>query len=215
MMMQVAMVEVEIVNHPPTALLIPFAMNTAVLTFVHLFSLMIATRLLPELDAIVCDSGCSLTQPYFSTVAAKLARSWLVQMCWVLSNIVGIVLFIIEVVLVAYVKFYPGSDKANQGQLHAGTATLAVVIVLSLIAVPFIVIFFRSVSKQKLHIHEQRLEKARLLFESLKDTQNISEPPVPQSGDRAHSHSNVLETLSLNSYHTSGSCEQTPRDTQV
>lgn len=210
------MVEVEIVNHPPTALLIPFAMNTAVLTFVHLFSLMIATRLLPELDAIVLDtSSSSLSQPYLSSVAAKLARSWPVQMCWVLSNIVGIVLFITEVVLVAYVKFYPGGDDADPRRLHAGTATLVVVVVLSLIAVPFIVIFFRSVSKQKLQIHEQRLEKARVLFESLKHGRRMHEAPVQCSSDRAHSHGDVFDTLSLNSYHSSESFEQTPRDTQV
>ena len=212
--MQVAMVEVEISNHPPTGLLIPFAMNTAVLTFVHLFSLTIATRLLPELDAITLNNRPS--QQYLNTTAAKLAKSWPVHMCWVLSNVVGIVLFIIEVILVAYVKFYPGEDGTDPRQLHVGTATLVVVVVLALVAVPFLIVLFLSVSKQKLQVHQQRLEKARELFENMNQPLH-SAADAPAHIDRSvrESSGNVIEDSSIDSYHTSGSYEQLPRDTQV
>ena len=86
-------------------------------------------------------------------------------MVWYLSNIVGIVLFLVELVIVAYVKFYPtGEDRTS---LHVGTATLAVVVILSVVSLPFIIVFFRSISKKKIQLHEQNLEKARALLENM------------------------------------------------
>ena len=153
------MVEAEISTETPTALLIPFAMLTALLIFVHMASLLIATRLLPELEAIIKQPSLHVPS------SISKGYTWPVHMVWYLSNIVGIVLFLVELVIVAYVKFYPtGEDKTS---LHVGTATLAVVVVLSVVSLPFIVIFFRSISKKKIQLHEQNLEKARVLLENM------------------------------------------------
>ena len=153
------MVEAEISTETPTALLIPFAMLTALLIFVHMASLLIATRLLPELEAIIKQPSLHVPS------SISKGYTWPVHMVWYLSNIVGIVLFLVELVIVAYVKFYPaGEDKTS---LHVGTATLAVVVVLSVVSLPFIVVFFRSISKKKIQLHEQNLEKARVLLENM------------------------------------------------
>ena len=151
------MVEAEISPLTPTGLLIPFAMLTALLIFVHMASLLIATRLLPELEAIV-------KQPSLHSSISK-GYTLPVHVVWYLSNIVGIVLFLVELVIVAYVKFYPTTD--DKTSLHVGTATLAVVVVLSVVSLPFIVVFFRSISKKKIQLHEQNLEKARVLLENM------------------------------------------------
>lgn len=185
---QVAMVEVEVSEATPPGLLIPFAMHTAILIFIHLFSLVLASRLLPELDAMSAHPHLGFS--------GTLARGWYVQLCWVLSNILGVILFLVELVLVAYVKFFPSNSSEND-KLHVGTGTLAVVVVLSILVLPFVVIFFRSISKQKIQLHEQRLAKARQLLENI----NQAAPTSEQN----------LDSHSITSYHTSGSYEYTFR----
>ena len=155
---QVAMVEAEIGPQTPTGILIPFAMLTALLIFVHMASLLIATRLLPELEAII-------KQPMHLSSSIYKGFTWPVHVVWYLSNIVGIILFLVDLVIVAYVKFYPTPEDATR--IHVGTATLAVVVILTLVSLPFLVIFFRSLSKKKIQLHEDILEKARVLLENM------------------------------------------------
>lgn len=180
------MVEVEVDDNTPAGLLIPFAMHTALLIFVHLLSLVLATRLLPELEAVT-------PHPHLG-FSGTLAKGWPVQLCWILSNIVGVILFLVELVLVAYVKFFPNSDSGSE-RLHVGTGTLLVVVLLSALSAPFIVIFFRSISKQKIQLHEQRLERAQELLDNI----NQVAPTVQQNLD------------SDSSYHASGSYEYSVR----
>lgn len=162
------MVEAEISPTTPTGLLIPFAMLTALLIFVHMASLLIATRLLPELEAMIKQPAI-----HFPTPMSK-GYTWPVHVVWYLSNIVGLILFLLVLVIVAYVKFYPttctdadGNTVGDSTRLHVGTATLTVVVVLTVIALPFIIVFFRSISKKKIQLHERNLEKARVLLENM------------------------------------------------
>lgn len=157
---QVAMVEVDLHENTPSGILIPYAMLTALLICVHLFSLILATRLLPELEAFINNPNLNLPLPI------SKGHSWPVQLVWYLSNIVGVLLFLVELVLVAYVKFYP-EDSTMGNRLHVGTATLVVVVILTTLSVPFIAVFFRSLSNKKIKYHEQKLEKALVLLESI------------------------------------------------
>jgi hypothetical protein len=159
---QVAMVEVDLEPGTPSAILVPYAMLTALLICVHLFSLVLATRLLPELEAYINNPNSNFPQP----ISITKGYSWPVQLVWYLSNIVGVLLFLVELVMVAYVKFFPQHDTASN-RLHVGTATLAMVVTFSAIAIPFIVCFFRSLSNKKIKFHEQKLEKALDLFDSI------------------------------------------------
>ena len=149
----------------PTAILIPYAMLTALLIFVHLFSLVIATRLLPELEAFI-------TYPDLNVPHPSKGYYRYVQLVWYLSNIVGVLLFLVELVLVAYVKFYP-YDAVVSDRVHVGTATLLVVLVLSVLALPFIIIFFQSLSRQKIKFHERKMEKAVNLLENINQSSNL------------------------------------------
>lgn len=143
--------EAEVGEGAPPALLIPFAMINALLICVHLLSIVIAARLLPELDAIIA-------QPRLITLAGTLYKGWPVQLCWLLSNMIGMILFLVQLILVAYVKFHaPLSDA----KIHSGTGTLAIVVILFLVSAPLIIIFSHSISKKKMRMHEQRLAGAR------------------------------------------------------
>ena len=165
--MQVAMVEVDLDVKTPPAILIPYAMLTALLICVHLFSLILATRLLPELEAYISNPNLNLPLPITK------GNSWPVQLIWYLSNIVGVFLFLLELVLVAYVKFYPYDEEVSD-RLHVGTATLVLVVTLSALSIPFIIIFFRSLSKKKIRFHEQKLEKALVLLETINQSSNAA-----------------------------------------
>ena len=149
--------EAEVGEGAPPALLIPFAMINALLICVHLLSIVIAARLLPELDAIVA-------QPHLMTLTGRLYTGWPVQLCWLLSNMIGIILFLVQLILVAYVKFHaPLSDP----KIHSGTGTLAIVVVLFLVSAPLLIIFSHSISKKKMWMHEQRLARARNMLSTM------------------------------------------------
>ena len=153
------MVEAEISPTTPTGILIPFAMLTAILIFVHMASLLIASRLLPELEAIIKQPSTNLP----SSISKDY--TWPVHVVWYLSNIVGVILFLVDLVVVAFVKFYPTTE--DKSRIHVGTATLGVVVLLTFVSLPFLVIFFRSISKKKIQLHEENLEKARVLLENM------------------------------------------------
>jgi len=111
-------------------------------------------------------------------------------MVWYLSNIIGVLLFLVELVLVAFVKFYPKVVKATtqipttsnltttpktdfKDRVFVGTATLSVVFTLLVIFLPFIAIFFRSLSRHKItYQEEEKMEKEHAL--SLLDSLNYS-----------------------------------------
>ena len=156
------MVEVEVDENTPTSILIPYTMLTALLICVHLFSLILATRLLPDLEAYMSNPNLGLPQP----INISKGYSWPVQIVWYLSNIIGVGLFLAELVFVAYVKFYPYNETVSNRH-YVGTATLLLVVTLSAVSIPFIVLFFRSLSKKKMRFHERKLEKALVLLESI------------------------------------------------
>ena len=181
---QVAMVEADVGDGAPPALLIPFAMINALLICVHLLSIVIAARLLPELDAIV-------VQPHLIMLAGSLYKGWPVQLCWLLSNMIGMILFLVELTLVAYVKFYaPLSDA----KIHSGTGTLAIVVVLFLVSAPLLVIFSHSISKKKMRMHEQRLAGARNILHTIPPALGSDMDLVSiystSAADSLHEHSN-------------------------
>jgi len=141
-------------------------MLTALLIFVHLLSLIIATRILPELEAFIHNPKLNVPQPITK------GHYWPVQMVWYLSNIVGVLLFLVELVLVAFVKFYPKSGL--ESRVFVGTATLAVVFILLVISLPFIAVFFRSLSRQKIMYHEEKLERARNILHSINHSGSVT-----------------------------------------
>ena len=165
------MVETDLKDETPTKLLIVFAVMTAVLISVHLVSLTIATRLLPEVEAFINNPKLKVPQ----TIAK--GHYWPVQLVWYLSNILGVLLFLMELVLVTYVKFYP-QNIAQADRVYIGAGTLALVSTLSIVCLPFVIIFFRSLSRHKIRHHEQKLERARTLLEIINQNGSFIEPII-------------------------------------
>lgn len=164
---QVAIVEVEISTHTPYQILIPFSILTAILIFVHLLSLMLATCLLPELESITNDA-----HPQLFASALKIAKGLPVQLSWFLSNVLGIGLFLVELILVAFVKFYPAPDVVNN--VYAGVATLVTIVVLTVLSIPLAVYYVMVVSKHKIRLHENQLHVAQEMLDNI--NQNLPQP---------------------------------------
>ena len=182
------MVEIEINTNTPPGLLIPFAIHTAVLIFLHLFSLMLATFILPELEAVG-----DLSNPAQYSSALKIAKSFTVQLCWILSNIVGIILFLLEIIFVAFVKFFPahGSSPRN---IHAATATVLILVILSLCGIPVIIYQSRILSKYKLQLHEKRLSQAQQMLADINQQMTLH---LPENFDTK---TNVLHHSDMTGY---------------
>lgn len=107
----VAMVEVQLSvesNFDPV-LLILFSIVTTLLIAVHLFALMISTCLLPNIEAASSISVHDITAMKMSP--HKRMRRF-IEVAWILSIGVGLILFLIEIALLIWLKFVP-LDKNN------------------------------------------------------------------------------------------------------
>ena len=97
------MVEVELEGNPPNGLLIPFAIFTSILIFVHLFALVLATYMLPELDALA--SGPPNKE--LARRPSNIAQGICVKMTWILSHVLGIILFLVPICVVSSCEILP------------------------------------------------------------------------------------------------------------
>jgi len=100
----VAMVEVQINkdDKQPEWLLIAFSVITTLLVTVHLFALMISTCMLPNIEAISSfhHNNAIKSSPH------KRMRIY-VEVAWILSTVIGLFLFLIEIALLIWLKFWP------------------------------------------------------------------------------------------------------------
>ncbi|XP_034235635.1 calcium release-activated calcium channel protein 1-like [Thrips palmi] len=130
----VAMVELQI-NEPtqvPEWLFVLFAVCTTVLVAVHIFALMISTYLLPNIDAIskLQVSGLVSESPH------ERMRGF-VELAWAFSTVLGLFLFLVEVAILCWVKFWDYS-------FTAAIAATVIVIPVLVVFVVFVVHFYHS-----------------------------------------------------------------------
>uniref|UniRef100_A0A8C0U7I1 ORAI calcium release-activated calcium modulator 2 n=1 Tax=Cyanistes caeruleus TaxID=156563 RepID=A0A8C0U7I1_CYACU len=167
----VAMVEVqlEVQYKYPQMLLIAFSACTTVLVAVHLFALLISTCILPNVEAVsnihnlnsISESPHERMHPY-------------IELAWGFSTVLGILLFLAEVVLLCWIKFLPvGSILKNETtnvekpSSHAGwqSALVSTIIMVpvGLIFVVFTIHFYRSLVRHKTERHNREIEELHKL----------------------------------------------------
>ena len=167
---QVAMVEVELEDSHSNGLLIPFAIFTSFLIFVHLCSLVLATYMLPELDAL-----SAVPHAQFMRRPGNIARGFCVKITWFLSHALGIVLFLVQFVLLAFVKFYPTNDDTEDRYL-VGVAAGIVIITLTVgAAMLSMVWYYRSYVQRNLRGHQEALRAADDILQQV----NANDPLQP------------------------------------
>lgn len=130
----VAMVELQI-NEPtavPEWLFVMFAVCTTFLVSVHIFALMISTYLLPNIEAI-----SKLQVSRLVTESPHERMRGFIELAWAFSTILGLFLFLVEVAILCWVKFWDYS-------FTAATASTVIVIPVLIVFVAFAVHFYHS-----------------------------------------------------------------------
>lgn len=130
----VAMVELQI-NEPTTVpewLFVMFAVCTTVLVSVHIFALMISTYLLPNVEAI-----SKLQVSRLVTESPHERMRGFIELAWAFSTVLGLFLFLVEVAILCWVKFWDYS-------FTAATASTIIVIPVLVVFVAFAVHFYHS-----------------------------------------------------------------------
>uniref|UniRef100_UPI0035900448 protein orai-2-like isoform X2 n=1 Tax=Myxine glutinosa TaxID=7769 RepID=UPI0035900448 len=160
----VAMVEVELerkYDYPPV-LLVAFSVCTTVLVAVHLFALMVSTCILPHVEAV--DSSKDINS--VSESPHERLHHY-IELAWACSTVFGTLLFLIEVILLCWVKFLPvGTIQVPKpveekggftvGLQAACAATVILVPVLFLFCF-FTLHFYRSLVAHKIAWHSQEI----------------------------------------------------------
>lgn len=128
------MVELQI-NEPtavPEWLFVMFAVCTTFLVSVHIFALMISTYLLPNIEAV-----SKLQVSRLVTESPHERMRGFIELAWAFSTILGLFLFLVEVAILCWVKFWDYS-------FTAATASTVIVIPVLIVFVAFVVHFYHS-----------------------------------------------------------------------
>lgn len=179
----VAMVEVELemeYNYP-SFLLISFSVCTTVLVAVHLFALLISTCILPNVEAV---SNIHNLNSVSESPHERMHHY--IELAWGFSTALGIFLFLVEVVLLCWIKFLPvDSGATNQVAVAAAELALArvncsspkptrppgysgwqaalastiIMVPVGVIFVVFTIHFYRSLVRHKTERHHQEIEE--------------------------------------------------------
>lgn len=128
------MVELQI-NEPtavPNWLFVMFAICTTVLVSVHIFALMISTYLLPNIEAI---SKLEISE--LVTESPHERMRGFIELAWAFSTVLGLFLFLVEIAILSWVKFWDFS-------FTAATASTIIIIPVLVVFVAFATHFYHS-----------------------------------------------------------------------
>ncbi|XP_017785135.1 PREDICTED: calcium release-activated calcium channel protein 1-like isoform X2 [Nicrophorus vespilloides] len=159
----VAMVELQIneETNVPEWLFIMFAICTTVLVSVHIFALMISTYILPNIDAISKLDVCELVAE-----SPHERMKGFIELAWAFSTVLGLFLFLVEVAILCWVKFWDYSFKA-------ATAATIIVIPVLIIFVLFTVHFYHSLVVYKCDTSSNDMERLEELKKNLDQTHPV------------------------------------------
>jgi len=140
------MVEVHLEDDLPTVLLVLFAVCTTLVVAIHLIALFISTCILPHIDAVAGDQhdqGCQ-SQPSTTLLrqSPHVRLRWYVELAWVMSTGVGILLFLAQMSVLTWVRFRGVS-------LTASVVSTAVIVPAIVVFIVFAVHFYRQLIAHK------------------------------------------------------------------
>ncbi|KAF7989097.1 hypothetical protein HCN44_007407 [Aphidius gifuensis] len=153
----VAMVEVQLNSETkvPTEMLIAFAVCTTLLVAVHMLALMISTCILPNIEAV-----CNLHSISLVHESPHERLHWYIEIAWAFSTLLGLLLFLLEIAILCWVKFYDFSKVA------AWSACIVLIPVL-IIFLTFAIHFYRSLVAHKYEVTISGIRELELLKEQI------------------------------------------------
>lgn len=154
---QVAMVEVQINNDTqvPRGMLVAFAICTTLLVAVHMLALMISTCILPNIEAV-----CNLHSISLVHESPHERLHWYIETAWAFSTLLGLILFLIEIAILCWVKFY---DLSREAAWSACIVLLPVLIVF----LAFAIHFYRSLMTHKYEVTASGIRELEILKEQM------------------------------------------------
>jgi len=154
------MVEVQLnpETHVPPEMLIAFAVCTTLLVAVHMLALMISTCILPNIEAV-----CNLHSISLVHESPHERLHWYIEVAWAFSTLLGLLLFLLEIAILCWVKFYDFS------QVAAWSACIVLIPVL-IIFLAFAIHFYRSLVAHKYEVTVSGIRELELLKEQIEST---------------------------------------------
>lgn len=139
----------------PEGMLVAFAICTTLLVAVHMLALMISTCILPNIDAIGNLHSISLVHE-----SPHERLHWYIETAWAFSTLLGLLLFLLEIAILCWVKFYDLSPMA------AWSACVVLIPVL-IVFLAFAVHFYRSLVSHKYEVTVSGIRELELLKEQI------------------------------------------------
>lgn len=177
----VAMVEINITKDIPMFLLITFAVCTVLLIAVHMLALMISTCILPNVEA-VANLHFQTQKTVFESPHTKMNN--IIELAWGFSTVIGILLFLVEIAILCWVKFWTIDEHHTVAWVATG-----LLIPILVIFVAFAAHFYLKLVAHKSEVVSEdinELEKIKEELETLDPTVNLMQENTshtPTSGD--------------------------------
>lgn len=168
----------------PTALLIAFAVCTTLLVSVHLLALLIATCTLPDIEAYLA----SLETTKIKDIACDPPHRRLalfIEISWLFSTAIGVLLFLMEIGLVAWVKMWNYGCKGNstttasfeQDPVNcrgrwAATASTLVLVPVSIAFVAFAIYFYKNLVARRYEKSSSQIKQLERMVTNLGSNPN-------------------------------------------
>lgn len=171
-------------NEVPVGLLVCFVICTTLLIAVHMLSLMIATCILPHIESVALIPG---TNEYSANDGTHDRLRNYIEMSWFFSTTIGIFLFLVEIDLICWVKFwnYGSASKTDVGKIASISVTLALIPIFILF-ITFAVKFYRNLVTHQFEKSEREILELDTLVNQLRE----------QGGSRRDSDLSVVQTNS-------------------
>lgn len=169
------MVEINIDKSVPVGLLIIFSLLTTLLISVHIFAPMISVCILPNIETVDQLNKNSYVHEELGVKISpadsphnKLKKY--IEMAWIFSTGLGTLLFLIELPVCMWIKFY----NISQPAAFVSTGVMIPICILFLI---FAVRFYRSLVDHKHDRSAKEIEELQNLASQLNKTNTIDEDP--------------------------------------
>ncbi|XP_063907570.1 calcium release-activated calcium channel protein 1 isoform X1 [Zophobas morio] len=175
----VAMVELQLQTPVtiPSSVLVVFAVITTLLVAVHMLALMISTCILPNIEAI-----CSLDAISLVHESPHERLHWYIETAWAFSTLLGLLLFLAEIAILCWVKFYDVNKTA------AWSASVVLVPIL-FIFLAFAIHFYRSLVAHKYEMTVSGIRELERLKEQI------------EQGDMEHNRVNGVNDMLSSGVH--------------
>lgn len=180
----VALVEIQLNSESevPVGLLVAFVICTTLLIAVHMLSLMIATCILPHIESVAIIPG---TTEYSANDGTHDRLKNYIETSWFFSTTIGIFLFLVEIDLICWVKFwnYGTNSGTNIGRIASISVTLALIPIFILF-ITFAVKFYRNLVTHQFEKSEREILELDTLINELNFPDSTAGPTSSESNQR-------------------------------